>query len=88
MQESHLKENSIRLFAEANFVMTKSLKDLVSLTSVSNGDSMDIRPKSESLPCPILFRGNDLIRFKEENDLSAGLGLPAATIACFSSNVF
>ena len=40
------------------------------MTSVSNCDSMDIKPISESLPCPVLFRGNDLIRFKEENDLS------------------
>ena len=37
------------------------------MTSVSNCDSMDVRPKSES---PVLFRENDLIRFKEENDLS------------------
>ena len=40
------------------------------MTSVSNCDSMDIRPKSESLSCPVLLRENDLIRFKEENDLS------------------
>ena len=40
------------------------------MTSVSNCDSMDISPKSESLSSPILFRENDLIRFKEENDLS------------------
>ena len=40
------------------------------MTSVSNCDSKDIRPKSESLSCPVLFRETDLIRFKEENDLS------------------
>ena len=68
--------------------MTESLKDLVSLTSVSNCDSMDIRPKSESLSCPILFRENDLIRFKEENNLSTDSGLPTATTAVFSSKVF
>ena len=31
---------------------------------------MDIKPKSESLSCTILFRENDLIRFKEENNFS------------------
>ena len=88
MQESHLKVNCIRLSAEANFVMTESLKDLVSMTSVGNCDSMDLRPKSESLFCPILFREKDLIRFAEESDLPTDLGLPAATIAFFSSKVF
>ena len=88
MQESHLKVNSIRLFGEANFVMIESRKDLVSITSVSSCDSMDLRPKFESLSCAILFRGNDLIRFKEENDLSTGFGLPEAIIAGFSSKLF
>ena len=75
MQAGHLKVNSIRFSAEANSVMTESWKDLVSMTSVSNWDSMDIRPKSESLSCFILFWENDLIRFKEENDLLTDLGL-------------
>ena len=88
MQESHLKVNSIRFSAEANFVMTESWKDLVSMTSVGNCDSMDIRPKSESLSCSILFWENDLIRFKEENDLSTDLGLPAATTAFFFFDSF
>ena len=88
MQESHLKVNSICFFAVANSVMTESWKDLVSMTSVSNCASMDIRPKSESLSCSILFWENGLIRFKEENDLSTGLSLPAATIAFLSSKVF
>ena len=55
MQESHLKVKSIHFFAEENFVMTESFKDLVSMSSVSNCDSRDIRPKSESQSCPILF---------------------------------
>ena len=42
MQEIHLKIKFHSLFAEENFVMTESLKDLVSMTSVSNCDSMDI----------------------------------------------
>ena len=58
------------------------------MTSVSSRDSMDIRPKSESLLCLILFRENDLMRFKEENDLSNGSSLPAATIASVFSTVF
>ena len=58
------------------------------MTSVNNCDSMDIRPKSVSLSCSILFWENDLIRFKEENDLSTDSGLPAATTAFFSSKVF
>ena len=58
------------------------------MTSVCSCDSMDIKPKSESLSCPVLFRKNDLIRFKEKTDLSTGLGLLAATIACFYSKVF
>ena len=40
------------------------------MTSVTNRDSMDIRAKSGSLSCPILFRENDLIRFTKEHDLS------------------
>ena len=58
------------------------------MTSVSNCDSMNIRRKSESLPCFILFCENDLIRFKEENDLLTILGLPTATIAFYSSKAF
>ena len=42
MQKIHLKIKFHSLFAEENFVMTESLKDLVSMTSVSNCDSMDI----------------------------------------------
>ena len=83
MQENHLKVNSIRFSAEANSVITESWKDLVSMTPVSDCDSMYIRPKSESLSCSILFWENDLIRFKAENDLSTDLGLPAATTAVF-----
>ena len=45
-------------------------------------------PKSEILSCPILFRENDLIRFKVENYPPTGLGLPAAASAFFSSKVF
>ena len=58
------------------------------MTSVIDCDSMDLRPKSESLSCSTLFGENDLIRFAEENDLLTDLGLPAATIGFFSSKVF
>ena len=88
MQESHLKVNSIRLSAEANFVLTESLKDLVSMTSVSNCDSMDIRPKSESLSCPILFGKNDLIRFKEKKRSFNGFESPCSNNFLFLSKSF
>ena len=53
------------------------------MTSVSNCDLMDIRHKSKSLSCSILFWENYLMRFKVKNDLSTDLGLPAAKIAFF-----
>ena len=77
MEESHLKVNSIRLSAEANFVMTESCKDLVFMTSVSNCNSMDIRQKSKSLPRFILFSENDLIRFNTRS--TRDFSLPRST---------
>ena len=72
-----------------NLIFLKSMNLNLNLKIKKKKDpTLVLRPKSESLSSPTLFRENVLYAFSEENDLSTGLVLPAATTACFSSKVF